>query len=72
MTAQTAFASIRKDRQHRAPKRPEPKQAQLFPLGKFIAPARKLGGDGGAIRLEVVETRSEYEIMREIHTGEIK
>ena len=72
MTAQIAFPTIRKDRKFRKQPRPEAKQIQLFPLSKFISPARKLGGDGGAIRLEVVETRSEYEIMRDLHAIEIR
>jgi len=72
VTIQTAFTDTRKDRHLRGPRRPDHEDLQLFSMGKYISPARILCGPGGKLALSTIDTRTEYEKMRELHTGEIK
>ena len=72
MTVQLGFSGVRPDRHHREKKHPDHEQPQLFAFGKFIGPPRKRASAGGKLRLELVDLRTDYEKMKEIHADEIR
>ena len=72
MVVQLAIEGVRPDRHHREKKRPGHKQAQLFAFGKFIAPPRKRPGTGGDAKLKLVDLRTEYQKLKDLHAGEIE
>lgn len=72
MAVQLAIDGVRPDRHHREKKRPNHEQPQLFAFGKYIAPPRKQVDAGGEVKMKLVDLRTEYERMKDLHVEEIE